>query len=129
MCHRNLSKYHSISPRLYRVIIILYHTTMIKCNIEQHYRVWRIAIILSNTQPDKLTTSITIYKQSNVPLLVIIFVHIFVNEYGKLFDNPLTISIQFKALFRVDINHTYNTSSNELLKSTMVYNNTCVTGT
>jgi hypothetical protein len=28
-------------------------------------------------------------------------------------------SIQFKALFRVDINHTYNTSSNELLKSTM----------
>jgi hypothetical protein len=27
----------------------------------------------------------------------------------------------FKALFRVDINHTYNTSSNELLKSTMVY--------
>ena len=33
-------------------------------------------------------------------------------------------SIQFKALFRVDINHTYNTSSNELLKSTMVYNNT-----
>ena len=29
-------------------------------------------------------------------------------------------SIQFKALFRVDINHTYNTSSNELLKSTMV---------
>jgi hypothetical protein len=30
-------------------------------------------------------------------------------------------SIQFKALFRVDINHTYNTSSNELLKSTMVY--------
>ena len=34
------------------------------------------------------------------------------------------ISIQFKALIRVDINHTYNTSSNELLKSTMVYNNT-----
>ena len=33
-------------------------------------------------------------------------------------------SIQFKALFRVDINHTYNTSSNELLKSTIVYNNT-----
>ena len=33
-------------------------------------------------------------------------------------------SIQFKVLFRVDINHTYNTSSNELLKSTMVYNNT-----
>ena len=33
-------------------------------------------------------------------------------------------SIQFKALFRVDINHTYNTISNELLKSTMVYNNT-----
>ena len=29
-------------------------------------------------------------------------------------------SIQFKALFRVDINHTYNTSSNELLKSTML---------
>jgi hypothetical protein len=28
-------------------------------------------------------------------------------------------SIQFKALFRIDINHTYNTSSNELLKSTM----------
>jgi hypothetical protein len=27
------------------------------------------------------------------------------------------------ALFRVDINHTYNTNSNELLKSTMVYNN------
>jgi hypothetical protein len=27
-------------------------------------------------------------------------------------------SIQFKALFTVDINHTYNTSSNELLKST-----------
>jgi hypothetical protein len=27
-------------------------------------------------------------------------------------------------LFRVDINHTYNKSSNELLKSTMVYNNT-----
>ena len=26
----------------------------------------------------------------------------------------------FKALFRVDINHTYNTSSNELLKSTKV---------
>ena len=26
-------------------------------------------------------------------------------------------SIQFKVLFRVDINHTYNTSSNELLKS------------
>ena len=33
-------------------------------------------------------------------------------------------SIQFKALFRVDVNHTYNTSSNELLKSTMGYNNT-----
>ena len=31
-------------------------------------------------------------------------------------------SIQFKALFRVDINHTYNTSSNELLKSTDDYN-------
>jgi hypothetical protein len=31
---------------------------------------------------------------------------------------------QFKALFRIDINHTYNTSSNELLKLTMVYNNT-----
>ena len=29
---------------------------------------------------------------------------------------------KFKALFRVDINHTYNTSSNELLKSTMAYN-------
>jgi hypothetical protein len=39
--------------------------------------------------------------------------------------NIVTVnSIQFKALFRVDINHTYNTSSNELLKSTMVYNNT-----
>ena len=39
------------------------------------------------------------------------------------FENKFN-SIQFKALFRVDINHTYNTSSNELLKSTMVYNNT-----
>ena len=35
-----------------------------------------------------------------------------------------SIQFKFKALFRVDINHTYNTSSNELLKSTMVYNNT-----
>ena len=42
------------------------------------------------------------------------------------FKNPTgrRASIQFKALFRVDINHTYDTSSNELLKSTMVYNNT-----
>ena len=41
-----------------------------------------------------------------------------------IFYDLLFNSIQFKALFRVDINHTYNTSSNELLKSTMVYNNT-----
>ena len=30
-------------------------------------------------------------------------------------------SIQFKALFRVDINHTYNTSSNETKRQTMAH--------
>ena len=50
---------------------------------------------------------------------VLIRLSLKVNDQGPQFN-----SIQFKALFRVDINHTYNTSSNELLKSTMVYNNT-----
>ena len=41
----------------------------------------------------------------------------------------LIFSIQFKGLFRVDINHTYNTtvtSSNELLKSTKKLKSVCV---
>jgi hypothetical protein len=38
--------------------------------------------------------------------------------FNNLLLKYLIISIQFKALFRVDIHHTYNTSSNELLKST-----------
>ena len=39
--------------------------------------------------------------------------------WGRLFFRAESSfnSIQFKALFRVDINHTYNTSSNDLLKS------------
>jgi hypothetical protein len=42
-----------------------------------------------------------------------------VNKHGDVQVKRLDInSIQFKALFRVDINHTYNTSSNDLLKST-----------
>jgi hypothetical protein len=41
-------------------------------------------------------------------------------SYTKLLREMTTFSIQFKALFRVDINHTYNTSSNELLKSTSI---------
>jgi len=31
---------------------------------------------------------------------------------------------KFKFKFKVDIKHTYNTSSNELLKSTIVFNKT-----
>ena len=46
---------------------INYRIAIIKCNLEPHYQVWRIAFIMSNTQPDKLTSSIAIYKQSNNP--------------------------------------------------------------
>jgi len=41
--------------------------------------------------------------------------HLFIHLYSVNMN-----SIQFKVLFRVDINHTYNTSSNELLKSTII---------
>jgi hypothetical protein len=52
-----------------------------------------------------------------------------IHQYGNSGNDVVicrvgNIKFKFKALFRVDINHTYNTSSNELLKSTMVYNNT-----
>ena len=63
---------------------INYRIAIIKCNLEPHYQVWRIAFIMSNTQPDKLTSSIAIYKQSNFPLLVIILIHMSINQYGKL---------------------------------------------
>jgi len=59
---------------------INYRIAIIKCNLEPHYRVWRIAFIVSNTPPDKLTSSIAIYKQSNFPLLVIILIHMSVNQ-------------------------------------------------
>ena len=35
-----------------------------------------------------------------------------------------TFKLKFKILFKVNIQHTYNTSSNEFLKSTIVYNKT-----
>jgi hypothetical protein len=40
------------------------------------------------------------------------------------FEDTNSIQFNSKLYFRVDINHTYNTSSSEVLKSTMVYNNT-----
>jgi hypothetical protein len=56
------------------------------------------------------------------------FSQVLIDCFGPLQKNQdqkcLFNSIQFKALFGVDINHTYNTSSNEFLKSTMVYKNT-----
>ena len=65
-----------------------------------------------------------IFAQVN-SVVVIIYIHKFMlirilsSDWSISIQVPSKFnSIQFKALFRVDINHTNNTSSNELLKST-----------
>jgi hypothetical protein len=50
-------------------------------------------------------------------LIKLILLDILISFCLQFYLMLVIIQIQFKALFWVDINHTYNTSSNELLKS------------